>query len=224
MNKLSTPKAPESPHLAARREWNERYGGYIQRAATWRAMAFGSLAVAGIAVAGLAYQASSVKFVPYVVEVDKLSATLPVGPADRAAKGDTRIIRAQLAGFVDNLRSVYLDAAAEQNAVKAGYALLDPNMPAFKVVNEYMAANDPFKRAQRESVSVEIRSVLPVGGDVWRVEWEETVRGRDGDVISQQNWQASITTELRPPTTEVGVLTNPIGIYVTGISWSPRTQ
>ena len=224
MNKLSTPKAPESPHLAARREWNERYGDYIKREAAWRTLAVGSLIVTGIAVAGLVYQANAVKFVPYVVEVDNLSATLPIGPADRAAKADTRNNRAQLADFVSDLRSFYYDAAAEQNAIKAAYALIDPSQSGYKVVNEHMAANDPFKRAQRESVSVEIRSVLPTGGDVWRVEWEETVRGRDGEVVSQQNWQASITTELRPPTTEAGVLSNPLGLYVTGLSWSPRTQ
>ena len=49
MNKLSTPKAPESPHLAARREWNERYGDYIKREAAWRTLAIGSMMVTGIA-------------------------------------------------------------------------------------------------------------------------------------------------------------------------------
>lgn len=217
-------KTPTNPYLDGRREWSERYGSYIQQAATWRLVACSSMAVTALAVGGLVYQAQSVKFVPYVVQVDKLGAMLPVAPADRAAKADARIVRAQLANLISNLRSVYLDAAAEQNAVKAGYALLDQQSAAYKVVNENMAANDPFKRAQRESVTVEVQSVLPLGGETWRVEWIETVRSRDGTVTSSRPWQAAITTKITPPTSEAGVLTNPLGIFVTGLSWSPRTQ
>ena len=43
---------PENPYLAARREWNERYGSYIAAARTWQLAAFGALGVALVAVAG----------------------------------------------------------------------------------------------------------------------------------------------------------------------------
>lgn len=224
---MSNPKAttaPTNPYLEGRREWSERYGSHIQQATTWRAVALASLAVAGASVAGLVYSINQVKMVPYVVEVDKLHATLPIGPADRAAKADPRIIRAQLAGWVENIRSVYLDAAAEQRAVRAAYALLDSKAPAYQVVGEHMRDHDPFKRAQMESVSVDVQTVLPVGGDTWRVEWVETVRARDGTVSAKQNWQAVITTAISPPTDEAGVLTNPMGVFVTGVSWSARAN
>ena len=67
MNKLSTPKAPESPHLAARREWNERYGDYIKREAAWRTLAVGSLIVTGIAVAGLVFNKLGFEPAPLVL-------------------------------------------------------------------------------------------------------------------------------------------------------------
>jgi type IV secretory pathway TrbF-like protein len=35
----------EPPYLAARQEWNERYGDYIARARNWRRAAFAALAV-----------------------------------------------------------------------------------------------------------------------------------------------------------------------------------
>lgn len=224
MKMSSAADKPVNPYLDARREWNERYGSEVKQAATWRLVAIGSLIVAGVAVTGLAVSASQNKMVPYVVEVDKLHATLPIGPADRAAKGDSRIIRAQLAGLISDLRSVYLDAAAEQTAIRRAYAMLAQNGTAYQVVNEQMSKNDPFKRAQLESVTIEVQSVLPLGGETWRVEWIETVRDRSGVVTSSQPWQAAVTTSINPPTSEAGVLANPLGIYVTALSWSPRAQ
>lgn len=224
MTNAKTKPAQPSAYALGRMEWSDRMGDVIKQAAIWRAVAVGSLTVAGIAVSGLVYQASQVKLVPYVVEVDKLHATLPIGPADRAAKADSRIVRAQLADFISDLRSVYLDAAAEQTAVRSAYAKIDQSSAAFQVVNEHMAANDPFKRAQRESVTVEVQSVLPLSPDTWRVEWVEVTRARDGTVTSSRPWSAAVTTKLQPPTTEAGLLNNPLGIYVTAISWSPRVQ
>jgi type IV secretory pathway TrbF-like protein len=214
--------APQNPYLAARREWNERYGDHIKSAQSWRLAAMGSIGIALISVGGLAYSASQSKFVPYVVEVDKLNATLPIGPADRAGKADARIVRSQLASWIANTRSVYLDAGAEQRIIREAYALIDQASPAFQTVNEFMRANDPFERAKTETVSVEVQTVLPLGGDTWRVEWMETTRGRDGAVITRKPWQAVITTAVNPPTDERAVLTNPLGIFVTALSWSER--
>jgi type IV secretion system protein VirB5 len=212
----------ENPYLSARREWTERYADHIRTAHGWRLVAVGAMATALAAVVGLGVVASQAKTVPYIVQVDKLGTVLPVARADQAARADTPIIRAQLAHWVTNIRSVYLDAAAEQRNVLAAYALLDQNAPAFQVVNEHMKTNDPFKRAQRESVSVEVQSVLPVGGDTWRVEWRETIRGRDGQVARQEQWSGVITTKINPPTDEATILVNPLGIYINAVSWSPR--
>src|SRR5690606_15360419 len=104
---------------------------------------------------------SQAKTVPYVVQVDKLGTVLPVARADQAARADSTVIRATLASWIANTRTVYVDAAAEQRNILAAYALIDQNSPAFQVVNEHMRDNDPFRRAQRESVSVEVESVLP---------------------------------------------------------------
>src|SRR2546421_10039315 len=87
------------PYLAARREWNERYGDYIARARNWRRAAFAALAVSGVLSVGTVWQASQSKVVPYVVEVDKLGDAVPVGRADRAAPADLRGGRAELAAW-----------------------------------------------------------------------------------------------------------------------------
>ncbi len=56
-----------NPYLAARREWNERYGEYIAQARTWRVTALLALLVAAVSTSGLIWIASSSGIVPYVV-------------------------------------------------------------------------------------------------------------------------------------------------------------
>src|SRR2546423_15427392 len=96
----------DSPYLAARREWNERYGDYIARARNWRRAAFAALAVSGVLSVGTVWQASQSKVVPYVVVVDKLGDAVPVGRADRAAPADLRVVKAALAAWVGAGRAV----------------------------------------------------------------------------------------------------------------------
>jgi type IV secretion system protein VirB5 len=215
-------KNTSESYIHSRREWNERYGSYIQAANSWRLVALGSLAIATIAVSGLVYSASQNHIQPYVVEVDKLHATLPIGPADQAAKVDQRVIRAALGSWIENIRSVTPDAMAETQSIKRGYSLIDPSSAAFTVVNEFMRANDPFKRAETGTVAVSVQSILPAGGNGWRIEWQETELTRDGRVVSTTNWLANVTTVVRPPRDEQTILVNPLGIYLTNISWSQR--
>ena len=64
--------APHSPYLAARREWDERYGDLITRARNWRTMAALSSLVALVATAGMVWLSSQSHVVPFVVLVDNL--------------------------------------------------------------------------------------------------------------------------------------------------------
>ncbi len=224
---MKRPKGQGGPvdrnvYLDTRREWNERYGSYIARARNWRLVAIGSLCVSAIACGGLAWVAGQSKVTPYIVEVNGLGDAVPVAIADRAARPDARIVRAQLARWVTNIRSVYLDAAAERQAIDQGYAMVNRRGPAFQTVTDYHKANDPFTRAGSESVTVQVESVLPISNDSWRVEWREEVRGRDGNVSSRTNWQAVVGITVIPPTDERQVLVNPMGVFVNSVSWSQR--
>lgn len=222
--KPATAKAvsPNSPYLDAREEYLERYGDHIKAAKTWRWFGLISGATAMLAVGGLVVVAGQSKVVPYVVQVDRLSTVLPVGPADQASKPDAAIIRATLGQWVSNVRTVYVDAAATRRNILAAYAMLEQSGSGFQTVNDFMKQNDPFKRAQNESVSVEVQSVLPVGGDTWRIEWSEIRRGRDGTILGTQQWSGVVTTKIVPPTDEAKILTNPLGVYINAVSWSPR--
>jgi type IV secretion system protein VirB5 len=211
-----------SPYLAARQEWNERYGSYIAQAYAWRLTALIALIIAALATGGLVLIASQAQVVPYVVKVDRLGTAIAVDRADRAERPDEAVIVAQLARWVAAVRSVYADAAAQRALVKEGYAMINRRGNAFGALNDHMRAHDPFERAKTETVAVEVESVLPISGDSWRLEWREEVRGRDGARLSSSQHQATVTISFNPPRDEATLRINPSGLYINSFHWARR--
>lgn len=218
--------APDTPHsavyMAARREWNERYGSYIAQAHAWRLTAVASLAVALVAVSGVVWIGAQNRVVPYVVETDKLGDARAISRADSAAPADPRLIRAGLARWISDVRTVYLDVAAERAVVGEAYVMVNRNAAALAQLNEWFSRRDPFQRAQTETVGVAVESVLPISAHTWRVEWREDRRGRDGTGDPPSQWQATVTISISPPTDDATILVNPLGLYVESFNWERR--
>src|ERR1700737_4109951 len=174
------PLEPDSPHsavyIAARAEWNERYGSYIAQAHAWRLTALASLGVAFLAVAGVVWIGAENRVVPYVVQTDKLGDALAISRADIAPPADPRLIRAQLARWIGDVRSVYVDVAAERTLIKDAYAMVDRNGAGVRTLNDWFSHNDPFKRAQTDTVSGQVASVLPLSGPPGRTGGGKTKR------------------------------------------------
>jgi type IV secretory pathway TrbF-like protein len=123
---------------------------------------------------------------------------------------------------VDEVRSVYVDVAAEKHLINDAYAMVDRNAASGQELNDWFSHNDPFKRAQDDTVGVSVESVLPLSGNTWRVEWREDRRARQGALESSQHWEATITISINPPTSDSTVLVNPTGLYVESFDWSQR--
>ena len=75
--------AVHNPYLAARKEWDERYGDLISRARNWRMAFFLAAAIAFLAVGGMIVIAKQARVVPYVVAIDSLGRTVASGPAEQ---------------------------------------------------------------------------------------------------------------------------------------------
>ncbi len=208
----------DSPYLSARREWNERYGDYIARARNWRWAAFGALAVSLVLAVGVAWQAAQSKVVPYVVEVDKLGDAVAVTRADRAAPTDMRVIKAQLAAWIVDVRSVSSDPLAQKSALARSYALTAATATIF--LNDYYRQHSPF--GQPRTVAVSVDAVLPISKQTYQIQWSEDARDLQGRDLATTHWIASVTVAFDPPTDERGILSNPLGLYITGISWTQR--
>ena len=215
-------KATSNPYLEARREWNERYGDYIHQAHHWRAMAFISGAVALVCVLGVVYIGAQSKVIPYVVEVDKLGEAAAISRADRAAAVDGRVIKAYLARFVSDWRSVTVDRLAQKGAIDRVYSMLPNGSIAVTKISDFFKTHNPFGLGTKESVAVAVTNILPISDKTWQVEWQETVRDTRGDVQGTMRMRVSIMVGIKPPTQEKLILINPLGVYITDLNWSQQ--
>ena len=85
-----------SPYLAARREWDERYGDLITRAKNWRTMAAFCSLIALIATSGMVWLSARSRVVPFVVLVDNLGRPVASGVADQTSLSDDRLRRSNI--------------------------------------------------------------------------------------------------------------------------------
>jgi len=150
-----------NPYLSARIHWNAHVGAALSAARVWQLVAVAALLIAVIAVGGAIYVGAQSKFVPYVVEVDKLGQVQAVKIADSASTADERIIHASLASWIASARMVTPDVTLQRNAVYRVYAMLAPQDAATAKMNEWYGRDEgasPFKRAETETVAVDIVS------------------------------------------------------------------
>lgn len=213
---------PESPYLAARREWNERYGDHVRAAHHWRLAALLSILVAGGAVAGLVVIAGQSKVVPYAVQLNGNSEVVKVERADILRAPNANEIGAAIRQWVIGARTVYSDPVALRAAIDQTYALTAANSTAFKALAAYDTAHNPFTAAGSKSVTVQVNVVVPVSASSWHVEWTELTRAASGEATSTEHWQATVTVRIAPPQTESALMVNPEGVYVTDFAWTQR--
>lgn len=219
----------ENPYLAARRTWNDQSAANVANRQMWQLLGILALMIALAGVGGMIYIGSQSKFVPYVVEVDKLGQPVAVAPAQRAGVADPRVVHATVASFVSDIRMVSPDIALQRKAVYRVYSMLSANDPSTAKANDWLngsADSSPFKRAENETVNIEIESVIPQTPDTWQVDWIETTRDRQGVVKGKPFRMRALVTvytvAATPNTTEEQVRNNPLGIYVRDFSWSKQ--
>lgn len=204
------------PYLAARREWDERYGDALARAHSWRLAAFGALNVAAIAVLGVVYLGAQPKIKPYVVALDKLGDPLAFAEPAAGSAVNERILEAQIAAWMWNARTVLSDGFAQKALLRKVYAMSGADAAGF--LNRYYAEHPPFGDF---SVAVTITSVLPTSKDTWAVSWDEQ-KSRSGEPQAIEHWKAQVTTgvDLKIAQNPRLLMDNPLGIYVRALAWT----
>ncbi len=138
----------ENPYLAARRTWNDHVGEVKASRQMWQMLGILSLLIALTGVGGVIYIGSQSRFVPYVVEVDKLGRAAAVAPAQRAGSPDERVMQALVSSFISDVRQVSPDVALQRKAVFRLYSMLAPNDPATAKTNEYLNGSEEANRAR----------------------------------------------------------------------------
>jgi len=87
------------------------------------------------------------------------------------------------------------------------------------VLNDYARVNDPFARIGRETVTVQVNSVVRASDASFQVRWTER-RYVNGAAAGLERWTAVVSIVLQAPRTEERLRRNPLGIYINGLSWS----
>ena len=217
-----------NPYVEARREWDERYADLVLGKRNWQITAGGLLLLSLTLAAGVVWQSTRSRFIPYVVEVDKLGYGLtvpkPLIPSTDPALVD-RMERYEVASFIRNSRSVSSDPSAEQHMLND--MLAHVKGAADKYLDEYFHsdnfAHNPFKEAEHQTVSVQIDSILELSAHSFQVRWTEQVRDRTGAALdAPTHWEAALETQVAPPGSDDAIVNNPLGFYVTQISWAEQ--
>ena len=104
----------ENPYLSARRTWNDHMREVIASRTMWQMLALLCLLIALAGVGGVIVIGSQSKFIPYVVQVNKLGEAIAVSRADIAAVADQRVVHASVAAFINDLRMVTPDIALQK--------------------------------------------------------------------------------------------------------------
>jgi type IV secretion system protein TrbF len=208
---------PVTPYQKAAQVWDERIGSARVQAHNWRLMALGSLGLAIILAAILLWLGRTGSAAPYVVEVDPRGGARAVGPAAEVYKPSDAQIAFHLARFVDNVRSLSIDpVVVRQNWLKAYDFVTDR---AAVTLNEYARNNDPFAKVGRESVAVEVTSVVRASESSFQVRWLE--RLFEGGALKDTKYLTGLfSVVITPPRTVEAVRKNPLGIYVHAFNWS----
>ncbi|MGB7298133.1 MAG: VirB8/TrbF family protein [Burkholderiaceae bacterium] len=212
-----------SPYLDARREWNAQFGSQVSAVRAWRLAAIISLLLALASIAGLLYLGARTKVIPYVVVIDSNGRTMSQGVANATTVNDQKVVRSLLSRFIQNLRFVTTDGFAQKNAIHELFTMISKNDASFGVISEHLQGEgDPFEVAKEKTVSVELSALLPISPTSWRVEWREVERTRQGQLIQRLEYQGQMTVRMQPQANPDDILKNPIGIFVTDLTWTRK--
>lgn len=215
-------KVPDNPYLAARAEWNERYGSYARSAMAWRTMGLISMSMAVIGFGYALYQSTQVRLVPYIVEVDQLGNSAAGGFPAQIEYADERVVRAMLGQWVTNFRSITPDTVVQTGYINRTYAMLRRQDPSTEKVNAWFRNQSPFDAARSRTVSVEINNVVALSNQSYQIDWTEIERDRQGRETATRRWRGVATVTLSPPQDEAIIRLNPIGLYLADFDWTAQ--
>lgn len=213
---------PDNPYLAARQEWNERYGSYVKAATAWQIVGLTGLGMAAIGFSYGLYQSAQVKFIPYIVEVDKLGTSVSAGFPQQIEYADPRVVRATLGNFITSFRSVSPDAVVQKQYIDRTYALLRTGDPATEKINAWFRGNSPFGKAKDATIAIEVNNIVAMSNQSYQIDWTEFERNRKGKETGTRRFRGIATVTLTAPQDEGVIRLNPIGLYLRDFDWTAQ--
>ena len=192
---------------------------------SWQLAFYVALAVIAISVVSLAQLAQQSRVLVHVVEVDPLGRTVYAGPA-RELEDPEPYIRHELAEFLIDLRTVVADRRALFR--NRSRALIHASRPVRTTLERHFSdpANDPRRLALEIYREVHVLSLLPLSEASWQIQWTETDYSHAlGRRLARSSWTAVLEIKLAAEREREAVAAeNPLGLYVTNLTWSKTTE
>lgn len=215
-------KIAENPYLKGSQAFMEQHGSIIVAANFYRLMCFILAIAVAILLVGYVWLSLQNKVVPYAIEFNEHAEVARVTRADVMAAPNANQIRASIRQWVIGAKTVYGDMRALQALLDQTYATTLPGSAADKAIRAFHESGNPYERASKETVEVAVNSVMPLGGDTWRIVWTEKTKATNGQVVDAKEWEGHFTVTIVPPVDDKQILVNPIGVYVKDFTWSVR--
>lgn len=220
-SRLSKTPEPETPYRQAQQLWDNRMGSSLAHARTWRTAAFCSLGLAGAMAAGVVVLALRPAAVPFVIEASETGEARLVGPATSAYEPSDAQLSWHIARFIEMVRGLPSDAiVVRQNWLRAyDWA----TQGGAQVLNAMAEEDDPFAKVGKETVAVEVLSVVRASPTSFQLRWRESTYNA-GTLVHVERYTGVATVVIDPPSTPERLQKNPLGLYIHGLTWSRDLQ
>lgn len=213
---------------AAWKPWDDRYANQSLAIRNWQ-LAFGAMSLFALVSLGAAlWMAARIKYVLYVASVDRQGFALtqlpPLTP-ETSPDVIARIKGYEVAKYIREARTVSSDAAVESQTMYDLYA--HTRGPARQFLDNYYRGDDkihdPMQIAQKDTITVDVQSILPLSEKTWQVRWEETrydLHGVPDGLPTHYTAQLETRLVTLNSSDAYAIIANPIGFMVTQIAWA----
>lgn len=206
----------DTPYKRAAQEWDDRIGNAVVQASNWRLATFATIVFVALpAICGMIYLGAQPKSIPHIVEIGvDGSATYrgEIGKSWEKFKPSDPSIRFHLQRFIQDTRMISSDTGVIKQNWFDAFKLVTPK--AANTLSAYVHKNDPFIRASKERVSVDILSMVRLSENSWQVDWKESQWGTTGEPLGESYWRGIYTIVLQKPENEKQLEANPIGLFI----------
>ena len=223
------PLSPGDVIRIGHEDWNGRINRAIASETAWKRITWAALAMLAASGGFNVWQGQQSKVDVVHVIHDAVGAVIDVHLSSGGGSKPTEAqIAAAIRQWVTDVRTVYIDVNALRRSITAAYAAIPKGSQARGQLDEFYQQNDPFKRAALETVSVaNVVAIPPPPGNLgkddlqtWRVEWLETVTGRDGAIRWQGKQVLTVSFTVTPPQTREDAVANPNGWHLISFAWT----
>jgi type IV secretion system protein VirB5 len=218
--RVGTSAPQETPYLRAGQEWDRRIGDARVQAKNWRYMAFGAWAICLVFAGGYVYEASRTHIVAYFVQVDSAGKPGQIQLADSVYNPTEAETESFLGEWVQNMFSKPTDPIVMKENMTKSFGQLAGQ--ALTTVTAWAQSNNPTANLGHEAITVDVNSVLQRSPTTYQVDWTQTVY-EDGAQTAVNQYTGLFQITVHQPTDAATLYNDPLGLYISAISWSRQS-